>query len=156
MKILALDLATVTGWAVSPQAGGTWDFGFKRHHSEGLRYLRLESYLDEILAIHGLDLVAYEDVKSRHKSSAAARTYFGLLAVVTTWCANHDIEYEGFSVGTIKKHATGKGNAGKEEMVSAAKAKWPATHIEDDNHADALWLWDLADTIWNRGEKHED
>jgi Holliday junction resolvasome RuvABC endonuclease subunit len=41
-------------------------------------------------------------------------------------------------VGTIKKHATGKGNASKEEMIAAARAK--GFNPTDDNQADALML----------------
>ncbi len=31
---------------------------------------------------------------------------------LTAWCEHHNIPYQGVPVGTIKKHATGKGNAG--------------------------------------------
>ena len=41
-------------------------------------------------------------------------------------------------VGTIKKHATGKGNAGKDEMIIAAKSR--GHDPKDDNEADALAL----------------
>ena len=45
-------------------------------------------------------------------------------------------------MGTIKKHATGKGNAGKADMLNAMRNKGfsPA----DDNEADALALLDWA------------
>jgi Holliday junction resolvasome RuvABC endonuclease subunit len=39
-------------------------------------------------------------------------------------------------VGTIKKHATGKGNASKEEVITAMRAMGHA--VTDDNEADAL------------------
>ena len=41
-------------------------------------------------------------------------------------------------MGTIKKHATGKGNAGKAEVISAMRAK--GHPVTDDNEADALAL----------------
>jgi Holliday junction resolvasome RuvABC endonuclease subunit len=45
-------------------------------------------------------------------------------------------------VGTIKRHVTGKGNAGKSEMVSAVRARgYP---VADDNEADALAVLDWA------------
>jgi Holliday junction resolvasome RuvABC endonuclease subunit len=51
------------------------------------------------------------------------------------------VPYQGVPVGTIKKHATGRGNADKQAMVAAARARGfsPA----DDNEADAiaLLLW---------------
>ena len=51
---------------------------------------------------------------------------------------NHNIPYQGVPVGTIKKHATGKGNAGKDAMIAAAITRGftPA----DDNEADAIAL----------------
>ena len=49
--------------------------------------------------------------------------------------------YQGVPVGSIKKHATGKGNADKAAMIDAARARGfsPA----DDNEADAIaiLLW---------------
>jgi len=41
-------------------------------------------------------------------------------------------------VGTIKKHATGKGNAGKEDVIASVTARGHAP--VDDNEADALAL----------------
>ncbi len=41
-------------------------------------------------------------------------------------------------VGTIKKHATGKGNAGKEDMIASAQAR--GHNPTDDNEADAIAL----------------
>ena len=45
-------------------------------------------------------------------------------------------------MGTIKKHATGKGNAGKGDMIAAAILR--GHDPEDDNEADALALLDWA------------
>ena len=46
--------------------------------------------------------------------------------------------YQGVPVGTIKKHATGKGNAGKGDVIAAMRAK--GHPVTDDNEADALAL----------------
>ncbi len=47
-------------------------------------------------------------------------------------------------VGTIKRHATGKGNASKGDVIAAMRARGYA--VRDDNEADALALlhWALA------------
>ena len=45
-------------------------------------------------------------------------------------------------MGTIKRHVTGKGNAGKSEMVSAVRAR--GYLVTDDNEADALAVLDWA------------
>jgi Holliday junction resolvasome RuvABC endonuclease subunit len=60
------------------------------------------------------------------------------MAHLTAWCEHHQIPYQGVPVGTIKKHATGKGNAGKSDMIAAMVAK--GFRPADDNEADALAL----------------
>lgn len=55
---------------------------------------------------------------------------------LTAWCESHNIPYQGVPVGTIKKHATGKGNAGKDEMILAVTQRGHSP--SDDNEADAL------------------
>ena len=66
----------------------------------------------------------------------APRGYGGLLATLTAWAELRGVPYEGVPVGTIKRHATGKGNASKDSMIAAARARGfsPA----DDNEADAI------------------
>ena len=58
------------------------------------------------------------------------------MATLTSWAELRGVPYEGVPVGTIKRHATGKGNAPKEAMIIAARARGfsPA----DDNEADAI------------------
>jgi Holliday junction resolvasome RuvABC endonuclease subunit len=86
--------------------------------------------------------VYFEEVR-RHASTDSAHVYGGLLATLTAWCEHHKIPYQGVPVGTIKKHATGKGNAGKDEMVKAMQAL--GHPVTDDNEADALAIlhWSL-------------
>ena len=48
------------------------------------------------------------------------------------------VAISGQPVGTIKKHATGRGNAGKDEVIAAMRAK--GHPVTDDNEADALAL----------------
>lgn len=42
--------------------------------------------------------------------------------------------------GTLKKFATGKGNAGKDEMLAAAIRRYPNAEVTNNNVADALHL----------------
>lgn len=142
LTLLALDLGTITGWAVRQRdasiTSGTQSFKPQRFEGGGMRYLRFKRWLTEIKAsVDGIDEVVFEEVR-RHVSTDSAHVYGGLLATLTSWCEHHRIPYRAIPVGTIKKHATGKGNASKEEMVSAMKARGhkPA----DDNEADALAL----------------
>lgn len=103
-----------------------------------MRYLRFKRWLTEIKqSCDGIDAVYFEEVR-RHAGVDAAHAYGGFMAHLTAWCEHHQIPYQGVPVGTIKKHATGKGNAGKQEMVAAMQAL--GFRPEDDNEADALAL----------------
>jgi hypothetical protein len=89
-----------------------------------------------VLAID-IHTVYFEEVR-RHAGVDAAHVYGGLMATLTTWCEHHNIAYQGVPVGTIKKHATGKGNAGKGEVIAAMRLL--GHPVTDDNEADALAL----------------
>jgi len=71
----------------------------------------------------------------------AAHIYGGFLGMLTAWSEEHDVPYEGVPVGTIKRYATGKGNANKAAMIAAIQAR--GFRPADDNEADAiaLLLW---------------
>lgn len=137
---LALDLGTTTGWAMADDAGqvlsGTQSFKPGRFEGGGMRYLRFQRWLDE-MAERGLQGVWFEEVR-RHAGTDAAHVYGGLMGTLTAWAETRKIPYQGVPVGTIKKHATGKGNAPKEAMVAAAVAR--GFRPADDNEADALAL----------------
>ena len=77
----------------------------------------------------------FEEVR-RHVGTDAAHIYGGLMATLTTWAELRDVPYQGVPVGTIKRHATGKGNAAKEAMIAAARAR--GYNPADDNEADAI------------------
>jgi len=120
---------------------GTASFKPGRYEGGGMRFLRFTQWLD------GLDkpeAVYFEEVR-RHRGVDAAHVYGGLLAHLTAWCEARGIPYAGVPVGTIKAHATGKGNASKEMMIAAARARGfsPA----DDNEADALAILQYATVL---------
>jgi Holliday junction resolvasome RuvABC endonuclease subunit len=103
-----------------------------------MRYLRFRRWLTETkAAADGLGAVYFEEVR-RHAGVDAAHVYGGLLATLTAWCERHQIPYSGVPVGTIKRHATGKGNSDKAAVIAAMKAL--GYQPTDDNEADALAL----------------
>jgi hypothetical protein len=161
-SILALDLGTACGWAYHgprlPKPGemvpcdilggvpvprplpvetqfGTFDLKHGRFAGGGVRFVRFRDALAKFTG--QVDEVVFEAVQ-RHAGTAAAHCYGGLLATLTTWCEDNAIPYDGRSVQAIKKHATGKGNAKKDEMIAAAKAL--GYDVKDDNAADAVLL----------------
>lgn len=144
--ILALDLGTHTGWALRQQDGtiasGTQHFTPSRFEGGGMRFLRFKHWLTETKqTAEAVDAVFFEEVR-RHAGVDAAHAYGGFLAHLTAWCEHHGIPYRGVPVATIKKHATGKGNADKDTVIAAMRKRGflPA----DDNEADALALLDWA------------
>ena len=140
--ILALDLGTTSGWALRDRTGritsGSQSFKPQRFEGGGMRFLRFKRWLTELKAhAEGIDALVFEEVR-RHVSTDAAHAYGGFLATLTAWCEHHGVPYQGVPVGTIKKHVTGKGNASKDEMMAAMRARGYLP--TDDNEADALAL----------------
>ena len=107
-----------------------------------MRFLKFKRWLADTKACtDGIDAVYFEEVR-RHGGVDAAHAYGGFMAHLTAWCEHHQIPYQGVPVGTIKKHATGKGNANKDAMIAAAMAL--GFDPQDDNEADALALLNFA------------
>ena len=147
--ILALDLGTTTGWALrsgdGPIAHGFISFKAQRFEGGGMRFLRFKQWLAEIKSIgaghEGLGAVYFEEVR-RHASTDAAHVYGGFMGVLTAWCEHHRTPYAGVPVGTIKRHATGRGNASKQEVIDAMRRL--GHPVSDDNEADALAILEWA------------
>ena len=143
--ILALDLGTTTGWALRSHDGlitsGTVSFRPGRFDGGGMRYLRFTNWLTELDRLAGpIAAIWFEEVRA-HRGVDASHVYGGLMATLTAWAELRGVPYEGVAVGSIKRHATGKGNAPKQAMINAARAK--GFSPEDDNEADAIaiLLW---------------
>jgi len=137
MNILALDLGTKTGWALYENEtirSGTWELD-RKHRWSGL-WTELAAISVPILGL------VWEDVR-RHRGTCAAHVYGGLVAICEMWAESAETQTGSIGVGTIKKHATGKGNATKAMMLEAARERWPEQNVVDDNQADALWLLDV-------------
>jgi len=143
IKILAIDPASILGWALSRTTYGTWDLKTRKDESMGMKLIRLNAKLNEIHSGYPLDLVVYERPGGMHTNPIIHQSK--LIGKIEEWCELNKVEYRGYSSKEIKKFATGKGNAGKPLMISAAclKLGYPGT---DDNEADALWLLKLAES----------
>ena len=153
MTIFALDLGTQTGWALASRDGsitsGSQSFKPQRFEGGGMRFLRFKRWLTDIKQCNdGIDQVVFEEVR-RHVGVDAAHAYGGFMGQLTAWCEHHQIPYQGIPVGTIKKHATGRGNASKDEMVASVRARGHTP--TDDNEADAIALLYLAREMATEG-----
>jgi len=140
--VLAIDLGTTTGWALRGRDGGitsgTMSFKPSRFEGGGMRYLRFRSWLAEVADLSGgLTRVVFEEVRA-HAGTDAAHIYGGFLGHLSAWCEERGIAYEGVPVATIKRFATGRGNADKAAMIAAMRTRGFAP--TDDNEADAIAL----------------
>ena len=126
-------------------------FELTKWDSHGMRVLRFRKWLREMLYHAGgnpLDvpvvrLVAFErPIQHGHKAArpAAAAVTYQLAGVMLAEVEGHGLNYSGPTPAAIKKHATGKGNAGKPLMVAAARERWDRPDLEDEDEADALCI----------------
>lgn len=154
LPVLALDLATKTGWALKDRKGrvlsGVQEFSLKRGESPGMRFLRFRKWLADILSLNEMTadfqppgLVAYE--QAHHRGAHATQLALGLTTDVLAEAAHRSLEHMAVHTATLKKWATGDGRAGKPKMIEKAQSVYPGIEIIDDNHADALLL--LAYTL---------
>jgi len=167
-RIVGLDLGTNCGvcWAdFVPGAPfeeavlvfGQLDLSIGQYDTAPTRLVRLKQFLSTF----GPHMVAYEEVKSTPpamqgrmspaaimaRAAPAAELLGSLKAMMAVWCHENDVPAEGYPIGTIKKFATGKGNANKVQMIEAANEFFHVNlEVEDydklgtDNIADAMWV----------------
>ncbi|HNB58717.1 MAG TPA: hypothetical protein PK308_00290 [Phycisphaerales bacterium] len=139
MNLLALDLSlTGTGWATNG-THGAFSGVFGAEDLTGLE--RIASLRDDCLRLawkHGPDLVVIEGLVATRFGNASL-DLAGLGWAVRLGLHAAGIPYVDVAPTSLKKFATGKGNATKIEVLKEA---WKRLGYEgtDDNEADALWL----------------
>lgn len=140
--ILALDMATITGWTLAQNDGtivesGVQSFAKKRGESNGLLFLRFRRWVTEMAAhlTDPINLIAYE--QAHFRGGAATEICVGLQTRAQELAAERGIESAPVGTMTLKKFATGKGNADKAAMMAQAAVILGRAPI-DDNEADAV------------------
>lgn len=149
--IIALDLGTKTGfaeyadgsayseqWVLWKPSKATKDLTMGRRIRELNKKMRALFASPEYTP----DAIYYEEVR-RHLGTDAAHVYGALLSQIEALCLCFHIRLVPVGVKTIKKHATGNGNATKTDMLAAAKRLWGIENISEDE-ADALGLLHYA------------
>jgi Holliday junction resolvasome RuvABC endonuclease subunit len=138
-KILSLDIATNTGWKTETTSG-VWNLKPARGESEGMRVVRFKSKVKEMIDLEGITVVAYERPAGMHKASIMVASE--MVGVLKDLCIEKGVDLACYSATEIKKFATDKGNANKEQMIEAARSL--GYNPKDDNEADAIHLYLLA------------
>lgn len=144
-NVLSLDLGTNCGWAVARNAvieySGVKSFYSKDAHP-GLRFMKLHNWL---LKFRGVDEIFIEDVVQPFMSSASARVYCGMLAIVQLFCLTNNIKLSGIKPTAVKKLFTGKGRASKTEVCNIciglgwANGKYDTDRNNDEADACAVY-----------------
>ena|SRR5260221_251916 len=143
MRILALDLATRTGYAHSGGESGSWLLK-TAGEAEWLRVSRLWEKLYGIFHKFGIDKIVAEACHVRF--AKAAGPLYELRGATKAFCSHLSIDFDGsYAPTTIKKHASGHGVTSKEDMLFWAEMHFEK-RIEHHDEADALWLLDLWKT----------
>lgn len=140
MRIAGLDLSlTATGLV---DADGTPHL--ISSHLRGLE--RLAELRDLILDnLANATIVAVEGYAYGRPNQAHQLGELG--GVVRLALHERDIHIANVPPATVKLWATGKGNAPKDVVLATAVRKWPA--IDNNNVADAAWLRDIAQHVYD-------
>lgn len=137
--VLALDLATTTGYAHSAGPSGSW---LLKSRKEPV-IMRIVGIWHQLSILHRrcpFALIVAEEVHVHYIT--AAISLCELRGAVMAWCVWKGVKFVGnVSAATIKLHATGNGAASKSEMQCAWYDK-TGIKIESEDEADALWLLD--------------
>lgn len=149
--MLALDMASKTGWAHTSGVGGMVEIptiNRKLKHN-GHRFHWILGWLDETVMTYRTGIIVYE--AGSHKGGGdAMRLGVGLATTLELFCYRKGIELRPLNTSKIKKHATGNGHAKKHDMLAAARKKWSLKYF-DDNYIDAKWILDYGITLWRDG-----
>jgi len=146
MKILGIDPGQLCGWSIRDENGhhisGVWNLKPTPRRAWGVCMVELSSWLQKFIERAMPDIVVYEEVRG-HKGTDAAHAYGRIVGQIEATCEVAGVPCTGIGVGTVKKYATGKGNANKEAMWSAAKERWPGEIISGKvgyDEVDARWI----------------
>ncbi|WP_186122352.1 polynucleotidyl transferase [Burkholderia gladioli] len=146
LNLLALDLGTQCGWALSKGGVltyGTRNFSAKRTDGPGQRWLKFRAMLGNHFAAAGeIHAIYYEHVMAHgpkdKPNTIAAHVFGGFLAHLEAWCDVQRVRLVPVDVGAVKKGWTGRGNANKQAMIDEARKRGFKVGADEDDTADAL------------------
>lgn len=147
MRLLAIDIGTSCGWATNYSGKvevGTWVLATPKEIKEWGRTRLTRRNDPRILRLVKLvapfcgkiDCMVIEDLEfSSYRKQM--QLWSSLRAAIWVACQECEIHYDAVNVKTLKKWATGNGNADKTAMLFAAKTQRPDLSFDEDS-ADAF------------------
>lgn len=169
MKVLALDLASVTGVAVGnfgdrPTA---WSVDLGEGKPEDFKFSQALVLTHKLIATHSPDLIAIEAPVGGPKTS---HFLVGLVACVRGCAFNRGVRVVPHNIAAIRKHFVGghvtssaykhldpkrrkaaARNAGKNLVMQ--RCRQLGWDCDDDNAADACALWDYCCSLQSRSHQ---
>lgn len=159
MRLLALDIASKTGWAADGPAdpkgrprpvGGLFESDTV-DGNYGPAYVQFGDHLNALVALHKPDAVAFEaplpvamgsNFGGIKASAGTVRKLLGLTAICEEKITRHGIPLYECNVQDVRGHFCGDRTAKKDEVMRTCRMLgWLPT---DDNVGDAMALWDFA------------
>jgi Holliday junction resolvasome RuvABC endonuclease subunit len=139
-RMLALDVATITGWCTKT-ASGVWKLAPKKDESKGMRLIRFKAKLKEICEMEEIKLIVFEMPAIAGKFP----NFVGMemMGVLKLFCEENGINHTGYPPKRLKKEVTGNGNASKNDMIEYCKNHY-GIDPETDDEADAVCLYHYA------------
>ena len=141
-QILGLDIATHCGF-YSVHESGTWDFTESMRRNNNKQHQAFRETVMRFIQKYGIKQIVIEDVScgrsgKEFKSSVKLAEFRGILFEV---CDTLNLPEPALvNPRTVKKWATGDGNADKAKMIAFCKLRWK-TDPCDDNEADATHIF---------------
>lgn len=141
---VGIDLS-LTGTGVAIFGAGGWSTTLIRSKGAAAASLaeraeRLERIADQVLQLVPLDALAVIEQPAYSKTMGSMHDRSGLW-----WSIVGRLHADGVAVAevppsTLKKFATGAGNAGKDAVIAAVVRRFPDLDVIDNNVADAVFL----------------
>lgn len=138
-NILSLDIAIHCGYYSTHEAG-TWNFTQRANMSVGEQYQLFYKTIETFVKKHDIKLIIAEDVnvKGQFVGMRKLSEFRGILYYLCAQLGLPDPKF--INVKTVKKWATGDGNADKKKMMEYCVKRWGIAPI-DDNMADAVHIF---------------
>lgn len=142
MNILALDIATVTGWAHSHGGYGIWNLS-EAGDERGARHRMLYDLARMTVERDTVELIAIEAAFIHTKFLSGAVRKIEQNAVAHMLAHDIGVPVVEYAPSTIKMVTAGNGHATKQQMIRAVELLYNV-RTENDNVADAVAILGMA------------
>lgn len=135
MKLLAIDPSKRNlGFAIFVDGNLATVGETSFHHCDTLTDF-LTAYVEWFTSkLVDVDVIAYEE--SRPRNMAHSKLHYGMIAIMHLHAGSRTVTPVGWS--TAKKVLTGNGHASKDDMLTAARERYPMMEVSSHDMADAI------------------